>query len=78
MRTFILITSLLFGVIAQAEQEYLQSTVVEAYVEMRTSPGRGYPVFYIAERGELIARDVAVHADHRGARRPDDGRYRRS
>ena len=54
MRTFILITSLLFGVIAQAEQEYLQSTVVEAYVEMRTSPGRGYPVFYIAERGELI------------------------
>jgi hypothetical protein len=36
------------------DQEYLQSTVVEAYVEMRTAPGRGYPVFYVAERGELI------------------------
>ena len=35
-------------------QDYLQSSVVEAYVEMRTAPGRGYPVFYVAERGELI------------------------
>jgi hypothetical protein len=32
----------------------LQSTVVDAYLEMRTAPGRGYPVFYIAERGEQI------------------------
>jgi uncharacterized protein YgiM (DUF1202 family) len=31
-----------------------QSIVVDAYVEMRTAPGRGYPVFYIAERGEQI------------------------
>ncbi len=37
-----------------AETEYLQSTVVEAFIEMRTAPGRGYPVFYVAERGELI------------------------
>ena len=36
------------------DDEYLQSTVVEPYVEMRTAPGRGYPVFYVAERGELI------------------------
>ena len=28
--------------------------MVEAFVEMRTAPGRGYPVFYVAERGELI------------------------
>ena len=39
---------------ALAEQDYLQSEVVEAFVEMRTAPGRGYPVFYIAERGEMI------------------------
>ncbi|TGD75623.1 hypothetical protein E4634_01670 [Mangrovimicrobium sediminis] len=30
------------------------SRVVEAYIEMRTQPGRTYPVFYVAERGETI------------------------
>ena len=28
--------------------------MVDPYVEMRTQPGRGYPIFYIAERGERI------------------------
>lgn len=28
--------------------------VVDAYIELRTEPGRGYPVFYVAERGEWI------------------------
>lgn len=37
-----------------AEDELLESRVVEPYIEMRTAPGRGYPVFYIAERGEKI------------------------
>lgn len=37
-----------------ADEEYFESVVVEAYIEMRTQPGRGYPVFYIAERGETI------------------------
>lgn len=31
------------------------STVREAYIELRTQPGRGYPVFYVAERGQDIA-----------------------
>lgn len=31
-----------------------RSTVAEAYIEMHTHPGRGYPVFYVAERGETI------------------------
>ena len=39
---------------ADQDQARLRSTVVEAYVEMRTQPGRGYPVFHIAERGETI------------------------
>lgn len=30
------------------------SRVVEAYIEMHTHPGRNYPVFYVAERGETI------------------------
>ena len=32
----------------------MQSVVVQPYIEMHTQPGRGYPVFYIAERGETI------------------------
>ena len=35
-------------------EEAANSRVVEAYIEMRTHPGRNYPVFYVAERGETI------------------------
>ncbi|QFU77223.1 hypothetical protein EY643_17025 [Halioglobus maricola] len=36
------------------EEEAATSTVAEAYLEMHTHPGRTYPVFYVAERGETI------------------------
>ncbi len=39
---------------AYAEELYARVTVAEAYIEIHTSPGRGYPVFYIAERGETL------------------------
>ncbi|MCZ6829918.1 MAG: SH3 domain-containing protein [Gammaproteobacteria bacterium] len=39
---------------ATADQQRMRSTVVDAYLEMRTAPGRGYPVFYVAERGERL------------------------
>ena len=39
---------------AGADDELPASWVVDPYVEMRTQPGRGYPIFYIAERGERI------------------------
>ena len=39
---------------AQADEKSATSRVVEAYVEMHTHPGRNYPVFYVAERGETI------------------------
>lgn len=29
-------------------------TVSEPYIELHTGPGRGYPIFYIAERGESV------------------------
>ena len=38
----------------QAEDKYPSVEVVEAYIDLRTGPGRGYPVFYVAERGEWI------------------------
>jgi uncharacterized protein YraI len=32
-----------------------QTTVADAFLEMRTGPGRGYPVFHVAEQGEVIS-----------------------
>lgn len=29
-------------------------TVADPYIELRTGPGRGYPVFHVAQRGEAI------------------------
>jgi opacity protein-like surface antigen len=49
-----LILSLLATPGIAAEEQAATSMVVEAYVEMRTHPGRTYPVFYVAERGETI------------------------
>lgn len=39
---------------ADAAEEFLKATIAEAYIELHTGPGRGYPVFYIAERGEQV------------------------
>ena len=36
------------------KDEFVAAVVAQAYIEMRTGPGRGYPVFYIIERGEKV------------------------
>ena len=49
-------------------------TVADPYLEMRTGPGRGYPVFYVVERGAAVTIDkrrtdwfkVAAHRDKSG------------
>src|SRR5688572_7796782 len=33
-------------------------TVADPYLEMRTGPGRGFPVFHVVERGEAVRVDV--------------------
>lgn len=33
------------------------TTVIDPYLEMRTGPGRGYPIFHVVEKGELITID---------------------
>lgn len=40
---------------ASADEEYEQVEVVDPFIELHTGPGRGYPIFYIAERGERVA-----------------------
>jgi uncharacterized protein YraI len=39
---------------ARADDEYVRVTIADAYIEMHTGPGRGYPIFYIAQRGEVV------------------------
>ena len=39
---------------AAADESRLWLTVTQAYAEMRTGPGRGYPVFYIVERSQTF------------------------
>lgn len=40
---------------AHGQQQRQELIVDEPFIELRTGPGRGYPIFYIAERGERIA-----------------------
>lgn len=44
----------IFGSACYAD-EYLKVTIAEPYIELHTGPGVGYPVFYIAERGESVS-----------------------
>jgi len=37
-----------------AQADSVRSTVSDAHIELRTQPGRGYPVFYIAERSQQV------------------------
>lgn len=39
---------------AQADENYLSVEIADPYIELHTGAGRGYPIFYIAERGEHI------------------------
>lgn len=50
---FILLTSLLATAVL-AQDEYVRAIVDDPFIELHTGPGRGYPVFYIGERGEEI------------------------
>jgi len=43
-----------FPCTGRTEQRHPEVTVVDPFIELHTGPGRGYPVFYIAERGETV------------------------
>lgn len=56
-RVLISILLLLQGVFVtplMADEEYFEVKVAEPYLEMHTGPGRGYPVFHVVDRGELV------------------------
>ena len=62
-RLTVLITSwVLLSSLCNADTPVLRLEVIDPFVEMHTGPGRGYPVFYVIEQGEMV--DVLT-------RRPD-------
>lgn len=55
MRIGTLIAILLCVVsVAQARGRHYEVVVAEPYIELHTGPGRGYPVFYVVDRGEQL------------------------
>ena len=58
MRRVVLLVSmcqLLMATAAHAQKAPPRVTVEDPYIELHTGPGRGYPVFHVAERGERVA-----------------------
>jgi uncharacterized protein YgiM (DUF1202 family) len=51
---FVLVCQLAFCATGLCEERYAQVVVDDPYIEMHTGPGRGYPIFYVGERGEPI------------------------
>lgn len=49
-----LLLSAAVSAVAYAEENYLSVKVVDPFIELHTGPGRGYPIFYIAERGTVV------------------------
>ncbi len=49
-----LLAALVLALPAYAKREYLQVVVAEPFIEMRSGPGRGYPIFHVADRGAQI------------------------
>jgi len=39
---------------AHAARDFRAVTVADPYLEMRTGPGRGYPIFHVVDRGESV------------------------
>ncbi len=50
----LLLWQCLQGAPVLAEEKYHEVRVVEPYLEIHTGPGRGYPVFHVVDRGELV------------------------
>jgi uncharacterized protein YgiM (DUF1202 family) len=56
MRAAALIFALcqLIPLVSNAQERPREVVIEDAYIELHTGPGRGYPVFYVAERGDVI------------------------
>lgn len=48
------IVVLQIAVSVEAADDFRSVTVADPYLEMRTGPGRGYPIFHVVDRGENV------------------------
>ena len=53
-RTLLALIALLFVTIVEADEAYYNVEVIDPYLELRTGPGRGYPIIDVIERGAHI------------------------
>jgi len=51
---FAMLAALVLVAPAYAKRELLRVTIADPYIEMHTGPGRGYPIFHVADRGAEI------------------------
>lgn len=57
MRLFLLLIALLCAApaaMAQADADTERLQVADPYIELRTGPGRGYPIFFVVEKSQWI------------------------
>lgn len=59
VRVYLCLACMLIGIAASIDcaAAAVTATVADPYLELHTGPGRGYPVFYVVERGEQIRID---------------------
>ncbi len=50
----ILIVVCSFSLQAKADDDLTRVEIKEPFIEMQTGPGRGYPVFHVVEKGQII------------------------
>src|SRR5436190_924218 len=51
----LLILPVLFlAAVAQADEKLQKILIADPYIELHTGPGRGFPIFYVAERGQEV------------------------
>jgi Bacterial SH3 domain len=50
----LLLLQALVGSLSHAAEKNLELVVAAPYLEMRTGPGRGYPIFYVVGRGDTV------------------------
>lgn len=66
----VLLCSVQLAQAADAEQDFESVKVTDPYIELHTGPGRGFPVFYVSERGQWI--DITLrHTDWYKVRTPE-------
>lgn len=52
--TLLALITVTMSAFVHADENYLSVEVADPYIELHTGAGRGYPIFYIAERGEHV------------------------